>query len=333
MALQEKEPASPSSMDVLQRSHTVQEFKRQYFMDREQTLLSRMFHSDEPKTKVFVTLVFLLIFTAVVIIGGLIAKWCEYNRYDEVVDVDILFREEIKNALNNSELFDELDSKYTSWIVENPWTVRTSLFYWLTLMTTIGYGNIYPITAAGRLWTMIFGTVSILTSGFVVKILANEHKVAFTRTETFKKYPKTCLCLMFISSSLFFGFLFYLIERDTGIRPGGQEGWTFSQSFYFVIVTMTTVGFGDFIPTTVITVILIIYAIIMLSMLMGEVTKEARKIEKDIRQVIELAEQGYMKAANATSQAEMKVSPPETCGTNVVELQNVEKPSTTSVVE
>jgi len=321
MTLLEKELRATTLADVLEQSSTMQEFKRQYRIDVEPTFWWGLLDSEKPTTKVCVTLCSLILFTTVVITGGFVTKWCEYNRYDEVVSADILFREEIRNALNSSELFDELDTQYTSWLLENPWTDAKSLFYWLSLMTTIGYGNMYPITSAGRLWTGTFGIFSILTSGLLVRALGNTHKGIITHTETFKKYPKTCLSILFISSALIFALLFWLIERDTGIRPTGDEGWSYGESFYFVIVTITTVGFGDFVPTTIITVFLIIYSIIMLSMLIGELKIQIRRIESDMREVIELAENSYVKATNSGNKSEVINSMYTPCGTSGVEMQ------------
>jgi len=294
MSLRETESISYPSL--VERSHSIQQFKRQYCIQRKTTLWSRVLNSDHSSLKVLFSL---SLFLLLILIGGFVTKWCEYNVYDKVVEEDIAFREEIYVALNGSDLFDELDERYTSWIVENPWTHWNSFFFWLTLMTTIGYGNIFPITTAGRLWTAIFGIFSIFSCALVIRILGNSHKeICKHKSKTFEKYPKTCLIILVVSSSVVFAGVFYYYEQDLGVGPRGQEGWTYSQSIYFVIMTFTTVGFGDFVPIAGITVILIIYGIIMLTMLVGEAQTMVKRIETDMRKIIDLAEQGYMEAAN-----------------------------------
>jgi hypothetical protein len=58
------------------------------------------------------------------------------------------------------------------------------------------------------------------------------------------------------------------------------EGWSLLDSFYFVIVALTTIGFGDFAPTTPLTkLITIFYAlngVAILLMLLDEIRRLRR---------------------------------------------------------
>lgn len=290
-----------NSPRLLEHSNSLEGFRRQYCLERESTVFERILYSDHNHIKVLVSA---SLFTLVILIGGCITKWFEWEKYNEIVEEDTTFREEIRAALDGSGLFDELDSRYTNWIVTNPWSFRNCLFYWLSVMTTIGYGDIFPITTAGRLWTVVFGILSILASGLFVRILGNSHENIFSRSKTFKKYPKTCLSILFVGSSVIFAAIFYWYEHDAGTGPRGQEGWTYTQSFYFVITTFTTVGFGDFVHNAGITVILIIYGIMMVTMLAEQTHTSIKRLEGDMRELILLVEKGCKEAERNTVKLE-----------------------------
>lgn len=123
------------------------------------------------------------------------------------------------------------------------WTFFGAMFYVSTLVTTLGYGNLHPTTPAGQLFTVIFGLIGIPLMGyvlshagaFVVEVWMPMCPTIETRTRRF-----VVLGSLFVGLVLLGGGLYVLLE-----------GWPVVGSLYFSACTLMSVGFGDYLPSHV----------------------------------------------------------------------------------
>nr|pir hypothetical protein C24A3.6 - Caenorhabditis elegans [Caenorhabditis elegans] len=162
------------------------------------------------------------------------------------------------------------------------WTFLGSIFYCMTVYTTIGYGNIVPGTGWGRFATILYAFIGIpltvlslyclgslfakgckmlwrffLKSTRVVsKDLSNkiseaadnieEGTTAITpsaeKTENndddLLSFPISGLLLITVIWVIFCAVLFTFLEE-----------WDFGTSLYFTLISFTTIGFGDILPS------------------------------------------------------------------------------------
>ncbi|KAL1234762.1 TWiK family of potassium channels protein [Trichinella pseudospiralis] len=117
---------------------------------------------------------------------------------------------------------------------DQEWNFAAALFFVLTTLTTIGYGDVTPLTKEGRIFCICYCIVGIplflVTTANTAKFLSSGVYYLYVRYILIKeKLLKTCSCWWTLMQQI--------------------EPWAFIDSLYFTTISILTVGFGDIVPT------------------------------------------------------------------------------------
>lgn len=122
----------------------------------------------------------------------------------------------------------------------------------------IGYGNIFPRTQTGRLFTVVYAIFGISITGIVlIKIGAALGKCIKKSDEFWEKQvmkfkksmenPKVTVHITQLLITLLIALLIiWVIPACVLVK---MEGWDFATATYFSFITMTTIGLGDITPS------------------------------------------------------------------------------------
>ncbi|XP_016343814.1 potassium channel subfamily K member 15 [Sinocyclocheilus anshuiensis] len=129
------------------------------------------------------------------------------------------------------------------------WKFAGSFYFAITVITTIGYGHAAPGTDAGKVFCMFYAGLGIPLTLVMFQSLGE-------RMNTFVRYllsrVKKCLGLhrteISMENMVLVGFLSCLGTLCVGAAAFSHfEGWTFFHAYYYCFITLTTIGFGDFV--------------------------------------------------------------------------------------
>ncbi|PFX15869.1 TWiK family of potassium channels protein 7-like [Stylophora pistillata] len=161
--------------------------------------------------------------------------------------------------------FDDVLSRITSQRMDaakKEWNIYNSVFFCMTVTTTIGYGNLSPVTVAGRVICVIYALLGIPLTlallAIVGKILGDYINDAcawllkwYRKVHKSYEYERTVQDGDDgqVDAPLWMGLLILLFF--TTLMAGlfcWIEGWDFGTSLYFQYITYLTIGFGDVVP-------------------------------------------------------------------------------------
>ncbi|XP_068182428.1 potassium channel subfamily K member 4 isoform X3 [Antennarius striatus] len=136
--------------------------------------------------------------------------------------------------------------------VSSRWTLASAFFFCGTIITTIGFGNLSPQTWYGQLFCVCYALVGIPMFGILLAGVGDHMGRVLRRAvakieKLFLKHKVKPTTVRVISAvlSILIGCLIFLAVPTVVFQRA--ENWTFLESFYFVVITLTTVGFGDYV--------------------------------------------------------------------------------------
>ncbi|XP_005161945.1 potassium channel subfamily K member 15 isoform X1 [Danio rerio] len=129
------------------------------------------------------------------------------------------------------------------------WRFAGSFYFAITVITTIGYGHAAPGTDAGKLFCMLYAGLGIpltlvmfqslgerMNTGVRFLLSRMKRALGLQRTEISTQNMVlvgvlSCLGTLCVGAAAFSHF----------------ESWTFFHAYYYCFITLTTIGFGDFV--------------------------------------------------------------------------------------
>ncbi|XP_057316407.1 potassium channel subfamily K member 6-like [Hydractinia symbiolongicarpus] len=169
---------------------------------------------------------------------------------------------EIISAVIHASDADAIKIENISEDVDPSWNIAVAVFFCSTIVTTIGYGNLVPVTANGKVFTILYAIVGIPITGFVLARIGGALLKLIEKCDAFLasyiiavigklvKEEKVKIYVRFTQLGIIvfiFVCCFWLIPAAIMTKI---EKWDFMTAVYFCFISISTIGLGDVVPGT-----------------------------------------------------------------------------------
>lgn len=212
-----------------------------------------------------------IFYTLYLFIGAAIFSSIEYANEKEIIDNLKSKRQDFLQkhspCLNDSDLEQfiwkiiEANNRGISAIenltVEPNWSFGQAVFFSGTVLTTIGYGHVSPLSPGGKVFCIIYAIIGIpltlvMISACVERLLLVTNKIydsmknssLFVRSNVVNMQLLTYSHLIVIA--LFVLVFFFLIPA--AIFSSIEKEWNYLDALYYCFISLSTIGLGDYIP-------------------------------------------------------------------------------------
>uniref|UniRef100_A0A8C5F6I3 Potassium channel, subfamily K, member 10b n=1 Tax=Gadus morhua TaxID=8049 RepID=A0A8C5F6I3_GADMO len=137
------------------------------------------------------------------------------------------------------------DTSYNS----SYWDLGSAFFFAGTVITTIGYGNIAPSTEGGKIFCILYAIFGIPLFGFLLAGVGDQLGTIFVKSilRVEKIFRITQMKIRVVSTILFILAGCIVFVTIPAVIFKHIEGWSTLESLYFVVITLTTIGIGDYV--------------------------------------------------------------------------------------
>jgi len=133
------------------------------------------------------------------------------------------------------------------------WSFGQSFFFSATVVTTIGYGHVTPLSEGGKIFCIVFALVGIpltlvILSAFVEKLmLPSTLALQWLNSRLGHLYQPFNIRLLHLTLvGVFIVLVFFLLPAAVFYKL--EPGWSYLDSLYYCFISLTTVGLGDYVP-------------------------------------------------------------------------------------
>ncbi|EDO35592.1 predicted protein, partial [Nematostella vectensis] len=133
------------------------------------------------------------------------------------------------------------------------WEFGSAFFFAGTVITTIGYGNIAPLSSGGKIFCIVYALFGIPMTAIMLTAIVERLLLAAERVQelmagscTVRGIPASYLRMVHLTFIMLVVLMFIMFVPALVFM--NLEGWNYFEAFYFCFISLTTIGLGDFVP-------------------------------------------------------------------------------------